>query len=88
MAVTANDSLSYPPATERMVCAGTMDITNAATTAAVPLPLHSLVNNAVKNVATAPNHAGKNTHTSFRDIFTPIALSVLHRNTAVICIPG
>ena len=64
-----------------------MDITNAATTAAVPLPLHSLVNNAVKNVATAPNHAGKNTHIIQGHLYAD-RVGVLHRNTAVICIPG
>ena len=68
MAVTASDSLSYPPATDRMVCAGTMDMTSAAMTAELADPEHSAVRNATSTVATAPNHAGKNTQTSFKDI--------------------
>ena len=70
------------------MCAGTIAITSAATTAPVPLPLHSFVNSATKTVATAAKYAGKNTQTSFNDIFNPIALKTRQRNTAVICIPG
>jgi hypothetical protein len=90
MAVTAKDSLSYPPATLRMVCAGTIDMTNDATTAAFLSPLHSAVSRPVNRVATAPNHAGKKTHTSLRDMATesPIRPSVFQIVTAVTCIPG
>ena len=68
IAVTARDSLSYPPATERIVCAGTTDMTSAAMTAELALPLHSAVRKATSMVATAPNHAGKKTQTSFSDM--------------------
>ena len=82
--------MSYPPPTERMVCAGMMLMTNAATTADVPLPLHSAVRNATRSVATAPNHAGKKTQTSFRLIRyeSPSALRARQMLTAVTCMPG
>jgi len=73
-----------------MVCAGTMDITSDATTAAFLSPLHSAVSSPVSAVATAPNHAGKKTQTSLSDIRndSPIAPSVLQMVTAVTCMPG
>ena len=72
-----------------MVCAGTMDITSDATTAAFLSPLHSAVSSPVSSVATART-TPKNTQTSLSDIRkdSPSAPSVLQMATAVTCMPG
>ena len=85
-----SDSLSNPPALDRMVCAGTMAMTSAAMTAEVALPLHSAVRKATRQVATPPNQAGKKTQTSLRLMRqpSPSAPSDFQIATAVTCMPG
>merc|ERR1719163_1688555 len=63
---TATDSLSKPPATERMMCAGMIAMTKPAATAAPELPEVSYVSRARRIVATPPSHDGTRQHTLFR----------------------
>mmetsp|Transcript_547 Transcript_547/g.1617 ORF Transcript_547/g.1617 Transcript_547/m.1617 type:complete len:216 (-) Transcript_547:541-1188(-) len=90
MEVTAMDSLSYPPATERIMCAGIMAMINAAKTPAVAEPAHSAVSAPRAAVAVTPNHAGTKTQTSLSDMLRPSSLELSTRwiATAVSCMPG
>jgi hypothetical protein len=88
IAVIAIDSLSYPPATERIMCAGTMLMMTAAAAPAEREPEHSAASSPRNHVADTPNHAGTRQHTSLRLIFEPSALSVFLMTTEVICMPG
>ena len=64
--VIAIDSLSYPPATERIMCAGTMLMMTAAAAPAEREPEHSAASSPRNHVADTPNHAGTRQHTSLR----------------------
>ena len=90
MAVSAMLSLSYPPPTERMMCAGTMAMIMHAAAPAVAEPEHSPVSRPRRMEAETPNHAGTKQHTSLRVIahLPPSALSAFQMATEVICMPG
>jgi hypothetical protein len=91
IAVTATDSLSKPPATLRMMCAGRIAMMNAVTANAVALcfpTAASFAMSAVNSVAMTEKPAGMNTHTSFRLTSKPNALSARKIPAAVNCIPG
>ena len=89
MAVSAIDSLSYPPPTERIRCAGTIDMIPAATAPDAYEFEHSAVSSPRKHVAETPNHAGTKTHTSFSDMpFFIVAFMAFQMATEVICMPG
>ena len=89
MAEMAIDSLSKPPATERIRWAGSMAMKKVAAVAASAEPVHSHESRPVKMVATAPKPAGMKTHTSCSEMSTP-AYSVSARCSphAVNCSPG
>jgi len=65
-AVRATASLSNPPATDLMMCAGMMLITAADTRPTVLLSDSSAESRKTKKVAEAPNHAGTKQQTSFK----------------------
>ena len=90
IAVIAIDSLSYPPPTERMRCAGTTAMMAAESPPTAFEPVHSLARRPRKTVAETPNHAGTNTHTSFSDIWNFLSNepSTCQIHTEVICMPG
>ena len=90
MQVSAIDSLSYPPPTERIRCAGTIDMIPAATTPEAYEPEHSLVSRPRKHVADTPNHAGTKQHTSLSDMDVSPTVRRIARQiaTETICIPG
>ena len=67
-AVIAIDSLSKPPATERIRWAGRIAISPAAATPALALPDTSAASAPVKRAATAPKPAGMRTHTSLSEV--------------------
>lgn len=66
--VIAIDSLSKPPATERIRWAGRIAISPAAATPALALPDTSAASAPVKRAATAPKPAGMRTHTSLSEV--------------------
>ena len=91
MAVSAMDSLSYPPPTERIRCAGTIAITAAAKMPAFAELAASAAISPSNRVALTPNQHGTKQQTSFRLILsdaTPVALSSRQIATDVICMPG
>ena len=91
IAVTATDSLSYPPATLRMMCAGRIAMIAAVIANAVALCFPTAASramSAVNSVAMTAKPAGMNTQTSFRLTSKPIALSARKIPAAVNCIPG
>ena len=66
IAVSAIDSLSYPPPTERMMCAGRIAMISAAAAPETYDCVHSPVRSPRKTVAEMPNHAGTKQQTSLR----------------------
>ena len=88
IAVIAIDSLSYPPPTERIMCAGTIAMMIDAAAPAEREPEHSAASRPRNQVAETPNQAGIRQHTSFRLIGLPSAFSARLSATAVICMPG
>ena len=88
MAEMAIDSLSKPPATERIRCAGRIDMKKVVAAAAVAEPDASQHRRPVKAVATAPKPAGMKTHTSLSDTSKRYLLMKVWSPHAVSCRPG
>ena len=92
MAVTAMASLSYPPATERMRCAGRTAMTPTPTANAVALCRGAAASRAIRPVnthASTEKAAGVNTHTSLRVTSEkPAARSARKIPAEVNCMPG
>eukprot|EP00967_Tisochrysis_lutea_P110786 scaffold173633_cov27-Tisochrysis_lutea.AAC.4 len=89
MAVSAMLSLSKPPATERMMCAGMTAMMAAAATPALHVPVHSAVRAPSASVALTPNQAGTRQQTSLRESGARMKSgSSFQMATEVICMPG